>query len=425
MDVTENPLRFEQAHTIVATAPAAQAALAACSHEVLDCLDAARSGAELSFEQGLLLATADGAALDTLVAVADAMRRETVGDTVTYVVNRNINFTNVCFVGCSFCGFARGAGAADAYSLSAEDVVRKAREAWELGATEVCIQGGLPRDLDGFFYRDLLRAIKRVIPGMHVHAFSPMEISYGVDKTGMALRDYLQMMKDEGLGSIPGTAAEILDDRVRRELSPNKLPVARWVEIITTAHEMGIPTTSTMMYGHVEEPADWVRHILLLRGIQEQTGGFTEFVPLGFIHQNTRLYRHGGARPGARREEHLRVHALARVLLHGSIRNLQVSWVKLGFEMSLACLNAGGNDFSGTLMEESISKAAGATFGEFVAPEEFRRLIRSIGRVAAERTTTYKIRRLYDEPEEFAVKSPATLQLAPQEKHVHYAEGSY
>jgi FO synthase len=241
----------------------------------------------------------------------------------------------------------------------------------------------------------------------------------------MALRDYLKMMKDEGLGSIPGTAAEILDDRVRRELSPNKLPVARWVEIITAAHELGIPATSTMMYGHVEEPSDWVRHILLLRGIQKRTGGFTEFVPLGFIHQNTRLYRHGGARPGARREEHLRVHALARVLLHGSIRNVQVSWVKLGFEMSLACLNAGANDFSGTLMEESMSKAAGATFGEFVAPGEFRRLIRSIGRVAAERTTTYKIRRLYDEPDELAVKSPAQLQLAPQEKHVHYVEGSY
>jgi FO synthase len=425
MDVTENSLRVAEMSKAVTAASSAPVVLAPCPREVLDCLEAVRGGAELSFEQGLLLATADGAALDTLVAAADAMRRETVGDTVTYVVNRNINFTNVCFVGCSFCGFARGAGAADAYSLSAEDVVRKAREAWELGATEVCIQGGLPRDLDGFFYRDLLRAVKRAIPGMHVHAFSPMEISYGVDKTGMALRDYLKMMKDEGLGSIPGTAAEILDDRVRRELSPNKLPVARWVEIITTAHELGIPTTSTMMYGHVEEPADWVRHILLLRGIQKRTGGFTEFVPLGFIHQNTRLYRHGGARPGARREEHLRVHALARVLLHGSIRNVQVSWVKLGFEMSLACLNAGGNDFSGTLMEESISKAAGATFGEFVAPGEFRRLIRSIRRVAAERSTTYKIRRLYNEPDELLVKSPAQLQLAPQEKHVHYAEGSY
>jgi 7,8-didemethyl-8-hydroxy-5-deazariboflavin synthase CofH subunit len=359
------------------------------------------------------------------VVAADQLRRDTVGDTITYVVNRNINFTNVCFVGCSFCGFGRGPGASDAYSLSFEEVVRRAREAWERGATEVCIQGGLPRDLDGFFYRDLLRAVKHAIPGMHVHAFSPMEIDYGVAKTGMPLREYLQMMKDEGLGSIPGTAAEILDDRVRQELSPNKLPAARWVEIITTAHELGIPTTSTMMYGHVEDPADWVRHILLLRAIQKRTGGFTEFVPLGFIHENTRLYRHGGARPGAKQEEHLRVHALARVLLHGAIKNLQVSWVKLGFETSLACLQAGANDFSGTLMEESISKAAGATFGEYVPPDEFRSRIRSIGRVPAERTTTYKIRRLFDNPEQDPPPAAAQLPMIRSDSHVTYSEGAY
>ena len=400
--------------------------LALCSSEVRECLEAASEGVELSFEQGLLLATEEGHALEALVAVADATRRSTVGETITYVVNRNINFTNVCFVGCSFCGFGKGPNAADAYSLSADDVVAKARDAWEKGATEVCIQGGLPRELNGFFYRDILRAVKHAIPAMHVHAFSPMEISYGVDKTGMPLRDYLQMMKDEGLGSIPGTAAEILDDRVRQQLSPNKLPAARWVEIISTAHELGIPTTSTMMYGHVEEPADWVRHILLLRSIQKRTGGFTEFVPLGFIHENTRLYKHGGARAGASLKEHLRVHALARVLLHGAIPNLQVSWVKLGFETSLACLNAGANDFSGTLMEENISKAAGATFGEYVAPEDFRRMIRSIGRLPAERTTTYKIRRVFDAIEdEPRATSQTGLQLAPAEKHVTYAQGAY
>jgi 7,8-didemethyl-8-hydroxy-5-deazariboflavin synthase CofH subunit len=403
-------------------------ALAACPPDVRDDLVAACEGADLSFEEGLRLANAKGPGLDALIAVADALRHETVGDAITYVVNRNINFTNVCFVGCSFCGFARGAGAPDAYSLSAEDVVRKTQEAWDRGATEVCIQGGLPRDLDGFFYRDILRAIKHTIPAMHVHAFSPMEISYGVDKTGMPLRDYLQMMKDEGLGSIPGTAAEILDDRVRQQLSPNKLPVARWVEIITTAHELGIPTTSTMMYGHVEEPSDWVRHILLLRSIQKRTGGFTEFVPLGFIHEKTRLYKHGGARAGAEREDHLRVHALSRVLLHGAIKNLQVSWVKLGFEMSLECLKAGANDFSGTLMEESISKAAGANFGEFVPPEEFRRMIRSIGRISAERSTTYKIRRLFDSPA--ASDAPGThattsLPLMQEKSHPPYAEGAY
>jgi FO synthase len=402
----------------------ALAALETCPGEVREALLAAMSGEELTFGQGLKLATAEGAALQALVAVADKMRRETVGDTITYVVNRNINFTNVCFVGCSFCGFGRGPGADDAYSLSFDEMVRRAREAWDRGATEVCIQGGLPRDLDGFFYLDLLRTIKRAIPAMHVHAFSPMEIDYGVLKTGMPLRDYLQMMKDEGLGSIPGTAAEILDDRVRRELSPNKLPVARWVEIITAAHELGIPTTSTMMYGHVEEPADCVRHILLLRSIQKRTGGFTEFVPLGFIHENTRLFRHGGARPGATRDEHLRIHALSRVLLHGAIRNVQVSWVKLGFETSLACLQSGANDFGGTLMEESISKAAGATFGEYVSPEQFREMIRTIGRTPAERSTTYKIRRAFDQPEDF-VRKPQSLRIAQTPGHAAYTEGSY
>ena len=400
-------------------------AVETCPAEVQEILHAVTTGAELTFEQGVILAMAQDAALEALVAVADQLRQQTVGDAITYVVNRNINFTNVCFVGCSFCGFGRGPGAADAYSLSFEEVVRRAREAWERGATEVCVQGGLPRDLDGFFYRDLLRAIKHAIPEMHVHAFSPMEIDYGVAKTGMALRDYLRMMKDEGLGSIPGTAAEILDDRVRKELSPNKLPAGRWVEIITAAHELGIPTTSTMMYGHVEEPPDWVRHMLLLRTIQKRTGGFTEFVPLGFIHENTRLYRHGGARPGAKREEHLRVHALARMLLHGAIKNLQVSWVKLGFEMSLACLQAGANDFSGTLMEESISKAAGATFGEYVPPEEFRARIRSIGRVPAERTTTYKIRRVFDKPENDPRTVAAQLRMARTESHVTYTKSAY
>ena len=401
------------------------AALEACPPEVREILQAAMSGAELTFEQGLVLATADDSALQALLAVADHLRDATVGDAITYVVNRNINFTNVCFVGCSFCGFGRGPGAADAYSLSFAEMIRRAQEAWDRGATEVCIQGGLPRDLDGFFYRDLLRAIKRAIPAMHVHAFSPMEIDYGVAKTGMPLRDYLHMMKNEGLGSIPGTAAEILDDRVRKELSPNKLQVVRWVEIITAAHELGIPTTSTMMYGHLEAPADWVRHMLLLRAIQKRTGGFTEFVPLGFIHENTRLYRHGGARPGAKREEHLRVHALARVLLHGAIKNVQVSWVKLGFETSLACLQAGANDFSGTLMEESISKAAGATFGESVSPEEFRARIRSIRRVPAERTTTYKIRRVFDSPDDGPMASAAQLPVIRTESHVAYTEGAY
>lgn len=401
-------------------------ALLQCTSAERDSLEAVLQGKDLSFEQGLQLATMEGESLQSLIAVADYLRLETVGETVTYVVNRNINFTNICFVGCSFCGFGRGPQAADAYTLSVEEAVRRAQEACDCGATEVCIQGGLPRDLDGFFYRDLLRAMKSALPAIHVHAFSPMEIDYGVLKTGIALRDYLQMMKDEGLGSIPGTAAEILDDRVRRQLSPNKLPVARWVEIINAAHELGIPTTSTMMYGHVEEPADWVRHLLLLRSIQKRTGGFTEFVPLGFVHPNTRLYKHGGARAGAARDEHLRVHAVSRILLHGAIRNIQVSWVKLGIEASLACLQAGANDFGGTLMEENISKAAGATFGEYVSPEEFRAHIRSIHRVPAERSTTYKIRRTFERREDDPpALVPQQLRLARTENDSAYSESAY
>jgi len=410
----------------MSSSTAQQSLAASASPAVRDILAAAAQGAELSFDQALLLATSSGADLAALISTADQLRREVSGDTITYIVNRNINFTNVCFVGCSFCGFGQGPNAPGSYSHSLDDIVAKARAAWDVGATEVCIQGGLPRDLDGYFYRDILRAIKRALPAMHIHAFSPMEISYGVEKTGLPLRDYLRMLKDEGLGSIPGTAAEILDDRIRQQLSPNKLPVARWIEIITAAHETGIPTTSTMMYGHVEEPADQVRHIQLLRGIQKRTGGFTEFVPLGFIHDNTRLFRIGGARPGAAREEHLRVHALARVLLHGAISNIQVSWVKLGLDLSLDCFSAGANDFGGTLMEESISKSAGATFGEYVSPEEFRARIRSIGRAPAERSTTYAIRNRFENE---AASTPSAFQprlpLAPAAPRAAAPEGNY
>ena len=365
------------------------------SASVRGVLERSLQGEDLGFEDGNLLARADADDLRALVKVADEKRRERVGSTITYVVNRNINFTNVCYVGCSFCGFGRGPQADDAYFLSFETIVTKAREAAACGATEVCIQGGLPRDLDGFYYRDLLRAIKSALPSMHIHAFSPMEIAYGVEKTAMSLRDYLLMLKDEGLASIPGTAAEILDDEVRSALSPNKLNVNRWVEIIRAAHAVGLPSTSTMMYGHVERPEHWVRHLMLLRDIQRETGGITEFVPLAFIHENTRLYRRDRSRPGSSLREDLAVHALSRLMLDGWVRNVQVSWVKLGFDVSLACLEAGANDFGGTLMEESISKSAGATFGEYVAPEEFRRLIRRIERIPAERSTLYKLQNVY------------------------------
>jgi 7,8-didemethyl-8-hydroxy-5-deazariboflavin synthase CofH subunit len=369
--------------------------MSAASAPVRGVLEKSLESRELGFEDGHLLAGVDGDDLRALVKVADQKRRQRVGDVVTYVVNRNINFTNVCYVGCSFCGFGRGPQAQDAYFLSMEQVVAKAAEAAARGATEVCIQGGLPRDLDGFYYRDLLRAIKSALPSMHIHAFSPMEIAYGVEKIGMPLRDYLLMLKSEGLASIPGTAAEILDDQVRASLSPNKLTVNRWMEIIRAAHAAGLPSTSTMMYGHVERPEHWVRHLMLLRDIQKDTGGITEFVPLAFIHENTRLYRRDRSRPGSSLREDLAIHALARLMLDGWVRNVQVSWVKLGFEVSLACLEAGANDFGGTLMEESISKSAGATFGEYVAPEEFRALIRQINRIPAERSTLYGLRKIY------------------------------
>ena len=368
-----------------------------CSAGVRICLERALEGRRLTLEEGLCLANSAPSNVTAISKAADELRRRANGETITYVVNRNLNFTNVCYVGCSFCGFGVGTHSLEAYFHPYEKLLEKAREAADRGATEVCIQGGLPRDIDGFYYRDLLRALKSELPQIHCHAFSPMEIAHGMEKTRMPAREYLAMLKEAGLGSIPGTAAEILDDGVRAQLSPNKLKVSQWVEIISTAHELGIPTTSTMMYGHVERPEDWVRHILLLREIQLRTGGFTEFVPLGFIHSNTRLYQLGSARAGATLREHLLVHALGRILLHGAIDNIQVSWVKLGAEMSLACLEAGANDFGGTLMEESISKAAGADHGEYVAPEEFQRLIRSIGRVPAERSSTYKILRTFRE----------------------------
>jgi FO synthase len=376
-----------------------QQALSQATPATARILEAGLEGREIDFTGGMVLATVKGSDLLALVKIADEMRRRKVGDNITYVVNRNLNFTNICIVGCGFCGFSRGPKAKDAYFHSNETLIAKSREAVALGATEVCIQGGLPRDIEGNYYADLLRAIHSELPELHLHAYSPMEISYGVEKTGLSLDEHLMTLKNAGLGSIPGTAAEILDDGVRGDLSPNKLKVSRWIEVIRTAHRLGIPSTCTMMYGHTEGPEHWVNHMLLLRDIQKDTGGFTEFVPLGFIHTETRLYQKGHARAGSSFAEDLIVHALGRIMLDGLINNVQVSWVKLGFEGSLAVLRAGANDFSGTLMEESISKAAGAGWGEYVAPHEFRALIRSIGRVPAERTTTYDIRRVFAAPE--------------------------
>src|SRR5271154_6049127 len=366
-------------------APQASIAIRGALERALETQD----GACLSDDERYALANCDGADLLALLVAADALRRDLVGNLVSYVVNRNINFTNICFVGCKFCAFSRGPREADSYFHSLEDMGRKSKEAWELGATEVCIQGGLPHGLPPFYYRDILRAVKNAVPGMHIHAFSPMEIVYGVELTGMKLADYLSMLRDHGLGTLPGTAAEILDNEIRHILSANKLSTAQWIEVVRTAHRCGIRTTSTMMYGHTETPEHWVRQMLLLRDIQRETGGFTEFVPLGFVHQNTLLFHQGLARSGPTLAEHLKVHALARLLLAGSINNIQVSWVKLNRPLSQLCLHAGANDYGGTLMEENISREAGATAGQYTSAEDFQSLILEMGRVPAERNTTY------------------------------------
>ncbi|MGC2449575.1 MAG: 5-amino-6-(D-ribitylamino)uracil--L-tyrosine 4-hydroxyphenyl transferase CofH [Candidatus Sulfotelmatobacter sp.] len=360
-------------------------ALRSCLDRVLETQD----GAMLSLEESYALASAEGDNLLGLLVAANILRAELTGNIVTYVVNRNINFTNICFVGCKFCAFSRGPREHDTYFLTLEQLAEKTIEAWHLGATEVCIQGGLPRNLPKFYYRDILRAVKKAVPQMHTHAFSPMEIVYGVELTGMPLADYLSMLRDNGLGTMPGTAAEILDDEVRHILSANKLTTAQWIDVIRTAHRCGIHTTSTMMYGHAETPGHWVRQMRLLRDIQSETGGFTEFVPLGFVHQNTLLFQQGLSRTGPTLAEHLKVHALARVLLAGSINNIQVSWVKLNRHLSQLCLHAGANDYGGTLMEENISREAGATAGQYTSPEDFQHLILEMGRIPAERNTAY------------------------------------
>lgn len=370
----------------------------------------AQDGGVLSRGECLDLAEVEGDELIALLAAADTLRREIAGNLVTYVVNRNINFTNICFVGCKFCAFSRGPREEDSYFHSLEDMARKTREAWDLGASEVCIQGGLPRDLPPFYYRDILRAVKAAVPQMHTHAFSPMEIVYGVELTGMSLRDYLLMLRENGLDTLPGTAAEILDDSVRQVLSRNKLSSAQWQEVIRTAHECGIRSTSTMMYGHMETTEHWVHQMLLLRDIQKETGGFTEFVPLGFVHQNTLLFAQGLARSGPTLAEHLKVHALARILLAGSIQNIQVSWVKLNRKLSQLCLHAGANDYGGTLMEENISREAGATAGQYTSPEEFQSLILEAGRIPAERNTTYSRIRI------MAQLEPATTEQVEVEE---------
>jgi len=350
---------------------------------------AERDPAGCSDAEYLTLATADGSALEAVAALADSLRRDAVGDDVTFVVNRNINFTNICYTGCRFCAFAQRKGDADAFSLSAQEVAERAWEAHVAGATEVCMQGGIDPELPVTGYADLVRAVKAKVPSMHVHAFSPMEISNGVTRSGMSVREWLIGLREAGLDTIPGTAAEILDDEVRWVLTKGKLPTSQWVEIVSTAHDVGLRSSSTMMYGHVDTPSHWVAHLNVLRGIQDRTGGFTEFVPLPFVHQSSPLYLAGAARPGPTHRDNRAVHALARIMLHGRIPHIQTSWVKLGAQRSQVMLTGGANDLGGTLMEETISRMAGSQYGSAKSVAELVAIAEGIGRPARQRTTTY------------------------------------
>jgi FO synthase len=346
--------------------------------------------AGLSDAEALALLHADGVELDAVAALADALRRDTVGDDVTYVVNRNINFTNVCYTGCRFCAFAQRRTDADSYTLSLDEVGRRAEEAWELGATEVCMQGGIHPELPGTAYFDIAREVKRRVPGMHVHAFSPMEVVNGASRTGLSIGDWLTAAREAGLDTMPGTAAEILDDDVRWLLTKGKLPAAMWIEVITTAHSLGIRSSSTMMYGHVDNPAHWLGHLRTLARVQDQTGGFTEFVALPFIHTNAPIYLAGVARPGPTPRENRVVHAMARILLHGRIDNIQCSWVKLGADGSRQLLTGGVNDLGGTLMEETISRMAGSQHGSAKTAAQLREIVDGLpGRTVRQRDTLY------------------------------------
>jgi len=382
--------------------------LAGVSPEVGRILEAALEKRELGERDASVLLSAEGADFFALLRAADLARSDDNGDDVSFVVTRNINFTNVCYVGCTFCGFSRHRDEDDAYDHPLEALLEKARDAVARGATEFCIQGGIHPAKDHTHYRDILLAMKREFPDVHLHAFSPEEIDFGHRKSGMKLGDFLRWLVDAGLGTIPGTAAEILDDSVRAIVSPRKLATARWVEIVKTAHSIGLRSTSTLMYGHVESVEQVAAHLSLLREIQKETGGFTEFVPLGFIHERNILFNHMNARPGASMPEDLRMIAVARLFLRPWISNIQMSWVKMGPKLAQMALMSGANDMGGTLMEESISRESGSQHGENLPAEEMRRLIREVGRIPVQRSTTYGTVARFDDPE----KDPPSLEPA-------------
>ena len=366
---------------------------------VSSALDRALDGKDITSDQAVELFDCTGLEMHLTVLVADELRRRTVGDAVTYVVNRNINFTNVCIKQCGFCAFSRDFREEEGYFLPTEEIVRRAREASDLGATEVCIQAGLPPKMDGNLYVDICRAVKKELPDIHIHAFSPEEVLYGAVRSETPVEQYVGMLKEAGVGSLPGTAAEILDQHLRDIISPGRISVKDWVHIIKLAHRANIPTTSTIMYGHRETSRQKAEHIDLIREIQKETGGFTEFVPLSFVHTEAPMYNRktvSDLRPGADGVEVVKMHAVSRIMLNNHIPNLQVSWVKEGARMSQILLGAGANDFGGTLINESISTAAGSQHGQLMRPQEIRQLIRSAGRIPAQRSTTYRIIKQYN-----------------------------
>ena len=373
--------------------PAHRHAPASLSHALDRIVDRAANGQRLGEGEIVALFAARGGEFDAVCAAADALRRRVSGEAVSYVVNRNINYTNVCNYRCRFCAFSKGKLGdtlrGPAYDLDHDEVARRVREAWDRGATEVCMQGGIHPRYTGATYLGILAAAKRAAPGIHVHAFSPLEVMHGAESLGLAVGDYLDQLRGAGLGSLPGTAAEILDDDIRATLCPDKLSTAQWLAVVEAAHRRGLRTTATIMFGHIDRPAHWARHLLHVRDLQERTGGFTEFVPLPFVHMEAPLYLKGRARKGPTLREAVLMHAVARLALHPLIPNIQTSWVKLGTDGAAACLAAGANDLGGTLMNESISRAAGSEHGQELAPEQMDALIAAIGRTPRQRTTLY------------------------------------
>ena len=370
---------------------------------VTEILNKALSEKEVSAKEGVELYKTKGIEFHLVGLVANELRKRRVGNTVSYVVNRNINFTNVCIKQCGFCAFSRDFREEEGYFLPTEEIVRRAKEAHSLGATEVCIQAGLPPDMEGDLYENICREIKKEIPDIHIHGFSPEEILYGATRSNVSITEFLKRMKEAGVNTLPGTSAEILDQKLRDKISPGRITVKEWEEVIKGAHKMGINTTSTMMFGHLETLEERVNHIVKLREIQKETGGFTEFVPLNFVHTEAPMYKHQlheGIQQGGSGNDVLLTHAVARIMFNNSIDNIQMSWVKEGQKMSQLLLMWGANDFGGTLMNESISTSAGSEHGQLIRPKEIRRMAREIGRIPAERNTQYKILKKFEEGNE-------------------------